>query len=50
MSSLSLGLVDSLNSGLRVHLDMLSDDEAVLEQLTDVLSYNQNQSIINQAH
>ena len=38
VSSLSLGLVDSLDSGFRVHLDMLSDDEAVLEQLTDVLS------------
>ena len=38
MSSLSLGLVNSLDSRFRVHADMLSDDKSVLEQLTDVLS------------
>ena len=45
MSSLSLGLVNSLDSRFRVHADMLSDDKSVLEQLTDVLSYKPNQSI-----
>ena len=38
VSSLSLGFVNSLDSRLGVHLDVLPNDEAVLEQLPDVLS------------
>ena len=38
VSALSLGLVDPLDSGSGVHLDLASHDESILVQLSDVLS------------
>lgn len=39
VSALSLGLMDSLDSGSGVHLDLPFHDESILVELTDVLSY-----------
>lgn len=41
VSSLSLGLVDSLDPGLRVHGNMLPHDETVLEEFSNILSCSQ---------
>jgi hypothetical protein len=38
VATLALGLVEGLHSGARVHVDLASHDETVLEQLADVLS------------
>lgn len=37
VSALPLGLVDSVDSGSRVHVDLSLHDDAVLEELSDVL-------------
>lgn len=36
--TLSLGLVESLDSGGRVHVHLSSHDKTILEELSDVLS------------
>jgi len=38
VTALALSLVEGLNSGARVHVDLSLHDETILEQLTDVLS------------
>jgi hypothetical protein len=38
MSALSLGLVVSLNARARVHVHLSAHDQAILEQLSDVLA------------
>jgi len=38
VTALALGLLVGLNSGARVHVDLASHDETILEQLADVLS------------
>ena len=42
MSALSLSLVDSLDSGSRVDLDLSLHDESILNELSDILSYRFN--------
>ena len=42
MSALALGLVESLDSGVRVHVHLTSHDQTVLVKLPDVLSCHAN--------
>ena len=42
VSALSLGLMDSLNSGLGVHVNVLSNNKTILEEFSDVFSYDKS--------
>lgn len=42
VSSLSLGLMDSLNSRLGVHVNVLSNNKTILEEFSDVFPYDKS--------
>lgn len=42
VSSLSLSLMDSLNSRLGVHVNVLSNNKTILEEFSDVFSYDKS--------
>ena len=42
VSALSLGLMDSLNSRLGVHVNVLSNNKTILEEFSDVFPYDKS--------